>query len=76
MVITIQLASYLNVLYTIEFSFRFNSFQWRSICVFEGYIQEILTFFLEGPYCPRKEIFQTFRKFSLNLLDMHYVNRS
>ena len=31
--ITVQLA-YLDVLYTVEFSFRSNNFQWRSICVF------------------------------------------
>ena len=36
--VTIQLASHLDVLYTIEFSFRSNGSQWISICVFEAYI--------------------------------------
>ena len=36
---TVQLASYMDVLYIIEFSLRSNGSQWRSICVFEAYIE-------------------------------------
>ena len=39
MVGTVQLVSHLDMLYTVEFSFKSNSSQWRSICVFEAYIQ-------------------------------------
>ena len=37
--VTIQLGRHLDVLYTIEFSFRSNSFQRKSTCVFGEYIQ-------------------------------------
>ena len=51
--IIVQSASHLDVLYTLEFSFKITDSQQRSICVFEAYIQVILTKFLKGPYCPR-----------------------
>ena len=44
----IQLASYLNLLYKIEFSFRSNNSQWRSICVFGAYIEVSLIEFFGG----------------------------
>ena len=65
--VTIQLASHLNLLYIVEFSFKSNSFQWRSICVFGIYIQVILREFFVGPNYPRQGIFQMFSKFLLNL---------
>ena len=46
--ITIQLASHLDVLYYVEFSFRSNGSQWRSVCVFGAYIHVSLTQFFEG----------------------------
>ena len=41
--VTTQLASHLDVLYFVEFSFKSNNSQWRSICVFGAYIQVSLT---------------------------------
>ena len=41
--VTVQLASQLGVLYFVEFSFRSNNSQWRSICVLGVYIQVSLT---------------------------------
>ena len=41
--VTVQLASHLDVLYTVLFSFRSNGSQWRSICVFGVYIVVSLT---------------------------------
>ena len=38
----VQLASHLDVLYNVEFSFKSNGAQRRSICVFGEYIQVIL----------------------------------
>ena len=55
--VTIQLASHLDVLYKIEFSFRSNGSQWRSTCVFGAYIHISLRQFLGGPYCPRYRMF-------------------
>ena len=46
--VTVQLASHLHVLYTIEFSFRSNSSQWRSICIFGAYIEVSLIGFFGG----------------------------
>ena len=46
--VTIQLASHLDVLYTVEFSFRFNGSQQRSTCVFGAHIQVSLREFFEG----------------------------
>ena len=66
--VTVQLASHLQVLYAIEFSFRSNGCQRRSICVFGAYIEVNLIGFLGGPYCPRQGIFQTFCKFLSNLV--------
>ena len=41
--VTVQLASHLDVLYSIEFSIKSNGSQWRSICVFGAYIHASLT---------------------------------
>ena len=73
--VTVQLASHLDVLYTVEFSFKSNGSQQRSICVFGAYIEASLTGFSGGPYCPRQGIFQTFCKFLLINLAMHYMSR-
>ena len=44
--VTIQLASHLDVLYSLEFSFRSNGSQLRSICVFGAYIHiNLIQFF-------------------------------
>ena len=51
--VTIQSASHLHVLYTVEFLFRFNGSQRRSICVFGVYIEVGLMGFLGGPYYPK-----------------------
>ena len=67
--VTIQLASHLDVLYIVEFSFKSTDSQQRSICVIGVYIQVSLRNFLKGPYCPRHSIFQTFCKFLLNLFN-------
>ena len=64
--VIVQLASHLDVLYYVGFSFRSNGSQWRSICVFGAYIQVSLTQFFGGPYCSRQGIFPTFCKFLLN----------
>ena len=57
--------SHFHVLYIVEFSFRFNNSQQKSICEFGAYIQIILTKFFGG-HCLRQGIFQTFCKFLLN----------
>ena len=44
---TIQLASHLDVFYTVEFSFKSNGSQWRSTCVFGEYILVNLREFFE-----------------------------
>ena len=46
--VSVQLASHLNVLYTLEFSLRFNGSQWRSISVFGAYIEVSLIEFFGG----------------------------
>ena len=46
--VTVQLTSHLDVLHTIEFSFRSNCSQRRSICVFEAHIQISLREFFWG----------------------------
>ena len=46
--ITVQLASHLDVLYIVEFSFKSNSSQRRSICVFGAYNHVSLREFFEG----------------------------
>ena len=37
--VTIELASHVDVLYTMEFSFKSDGSQWRSVCVFRAYIR-------------------------------------
>ena len=36
--LSVQLVSHVDVLYTIEFSFRYDDSQWKSTCVFGVYI--------------------------------------
>ena len=64
--VIVQLASHLDVLYYVDFTFRSNGFQWRSICVCGTYIQVSLIQFLGGPYCRRQGIFLKFCKLLLN----------
>ena len=45
--VTVPLASHLDVLYFLEFSFISNVSQWRSICVFRVYIKVKLIEFFE-----------------------------
>ena len=65
--VAVQLASHLNVFYTIEFSFKYKGSQQRSICVFKAYIQIILTEFFGGSILSKVGNLQTFCKFLLNL---------
>ena len=46
--VTIPLARHMDVLYTLKLSFRSNSSQWRSICIFEVYIHISLIEFFGG----------------------------
>ena len=54
------LASHLDVLYILEFSFRSNRSQWRSMCVFGAYIEVSLREFFGGPYHQGMESFKHF----------------
>ena len=55
--VTVQLASHLDMLYSIEFSF---------MCIWNIYSEVILIEFFKNSYCPRQGIFQTFCKVLLN----------
>ena len=46
--VTVQLASQVDVLYTIKFSFKYDGSQGRSICVFGANIHISLIEFFEG----------------------------
>ena len=64
--VIVQLASHLNMLYIVEFSFRSNGCQHRSICIFGVYIQINLRELFGRSILSRQGIFQTFCKFILN----------
>ena len=46
--VTVPLVGQVDVLSTVEFSFRYDNSQWRSTCVFGAYIHVRLTKFFEG----------------------------
>ena len=71
--VRVQLASHLDVLYIVEFSFRSDGSQRRSICVFGAYIQEILTKFFWGSYCSMQEIFQTLELYRKSQPKLQFV---
>ena len=63
--VTIQLASHLDVLYIVEFSFRSNGSQWRSICAFGAYTKVSLIGFFGGSILSKAR----------NLLNIYKINK-